>query len=79
MKVAGYPEYQTDLKNLTFAKVAKAVGFPGIRSESALYNRVNESARIASRKSVSAKTPRAMGGRRCQYDQRLDGVECRHK
>ena len=33
MEVAGYPEYQTDLKNPDFAKVAEAVGFRGIRIE----------------------------------------------
>ena len=33
MEVAGYPEYQTDLKNPNFAKVAEAVGFLGIRIE----------------------------------------------
>ncbi len=33
MEVAGYPEYQTDLKNPNFAKVAEAVGFMGIRIE----------------------------------------------
>jgi pyruvate dehydrogenase (quinone) len=33
MEVAGYLEYQTDLKNPDFAKVAEAVGFLGIRIE----------------------------------------------
>jgi pyruvate dehydrogenase (quinone) len=33
MEVAGYPEYQTELKNPNFAKVAEAVGFLGIRIE----------------------------------------------
>ncbi len=33
MEVAGYPEYQTDLKNPNFAKVAEAVGLMGIRIE----------------------------------------------
>jgi len=33
MEVAGYPDYQTDLKNPNFAKVAEAVGFLGIRIE----------------------------------------------
>ncbi len=33
MEVAGYPEYQTDLKNPNFAKVAEAIGFLGIRIE----------------------------------------------
>src|SRR5258708_10538990 len=33
MEVAGYPEYQTDLKNPNFAKVAEAAGLMGIRIE----------------------------------------------
>jgi len=33
MEVAGYPDYQTDLKNPNFAQVAEAVGFLGIRIE----------------------------------------------
>lgn len=33
MEVAGYPEYQTELKNPDFAKVAEAIGFTGIRIE----------------------------------------------
>jgi pyruvate dehydrogenase (quinone) len=33
MEVAGYPEYQTELKNPNFAKVAEAVGLLGIRIE----------------------------------------------
>jgi pyruvate dehydrogenase (quinone) len=33
MEVAGLPDYQTDLKNPNFAKVAKAIGIMGVRIE----------------------------------------------
>ncbi len=33
MEVAGLPDYQTDLKNPNFAKVAEAIGMMGVRIE----------------------------------------------
>lgn len=33
MEVAGLPDYQTDLKNPNFAKLAEAVGIMGVRIE----------------------------------------------
>jgi pyruvate dehydrogenase (quinone) len=33
MEVAGFPAWQTDLKNPNFAKVAEAIGMKGIRIE----------------------------------------------
>ena len=33
MKVAGLPDWQTDLKNANFAKLAEAIGIMGVRIE----------------------------------------------
>jgi pyruvate dehydrogenase (quinone) len=33
METAGFPDYQTDLKNPSFAKLAEAVGMMGVRIE----------------------------------------------
>lgn len=33
MEVAGFPDYQTDLKNPNFAKLAEAIGIMGVRIE----------------------------------------------
>jgi pyruvate dehydrogenase (quinone) len=33
METAGFPDYQTDLKNPNFAKVAEAIGMMGVRIE----------------------------------------------
>ena len=33
MEVAGLPDYQTDLKNPNFAKLAEAIGIMGVRIE----------------------------------------------